>query len=308
MRIHFEDAVNAAEELTRALGGSRGMARCPAHRDRKPSLCISQGRDGRPLVHCHAGCQQADVIGELRRMGLWQERERRPFVHNPRRGRKSEKYRSPVFYRTTAEAPKEIQRACEIWRTAWDMNDVRAEPQCQYISGRGIFITVPETLRGALIQHPETRETCPALIVARRCPHVGLVRGIQRIFLTEDGQKYPHGEVKISLGSIVQGRCELFWVGDAEELLLAEGLETALSVRQMFKKPAWCFCGGFPGEMHLNRVPGRVTICADHDLNGGSERRAKTLASFLRREGRYVTVRRPARPGLDGNDLLREVL
>jgi hypothetical protein len=33
-----------------------GSARCPARDDHKPSLSIREGRDGRRLVHCFAGC------------------------------------------------------------------------------------------------------------------------------------------------------------------------------------------------------------------------------------------------------------
>jgi hypothetical protein len=41
-----------------------GSARCPAHEDRNPSLSVSQGRTG-ALVHCHAGCDTADVLAKL---------------------------------------------------------------------------------------------------------------------------------------------------------------------------------------------------------------------------------------------------
>jgi len=42
--------------------GTGWIARCPAHDDRKPSLSISEGDDGRALLHCHAGCDIADVV------------------------------------------------------------------------------------------------------------------------------------------------------------------------------------------------------------------------------------------------------
>lgn len=62
--------------IARELGGRRTgrgwMARCPAHEDRTPSLSITE-RDGRVLVHCQAGCPQADVIDALRSRGLWPE-------------------------------------------------------------------------------------------------------------------------------------------------------------------------------------------------------------------------------------------
>jgi hypothetical protein len=41
------------------------MACCPAHDDRDPSLHVSEGKDGRALVHCHAGCSTADVLAAL---------------------------------------------------------------------------------------------------------------------------------------------------------------------------------------------------------------------------------------------------
>jgi len=40
---------------------------CPVHADTEPSLSISQGKGGRVLLHCHAGCS-LDAI--LRKMGL----------------------------------------------------------------------------------------------------------------------------------------------------------------------------------------------------------------------------------------------
>jgi hypothetical protein len=65
-----------AEGIAKALGGRRAgagwMARCPAHDDREPSLSIRQGEDGKVLVRCHAGCEQATVIAVLRSRGLWQ--------------------------------------------------------------------------------------------------------------------------------------------------------------------------------------------------------------------------------------------
>lgn len=47
--------------------GKQFSARCPAHDDRCNSLSVSEGREGKILVHCHAGCSVKDIT---RAMGL----------------------------------------------------------------------------------------------------------------------------------------------------------------------------------------------------------------------------------------------
>jgi hypothetical protein len=68
----------SARELTLDLGGRwygrDGIACCVAHDDRTPSLSVSE-RDGKLLVHCHAGCDQRAVIAALKARGLWGNRD-----------------------------------------------------------------------------------------------------------------------------------------------------------------------------------------------------------------------------------------
>lgn len=52
------------EHVQSARGGSL-VAKCPAHVDQVPSLSISEGRDGRALVHCFAGCDTAAVLAAI---------------------------------------------------------------------------------------------------------------------------------------------------------------------------------------------------------------------------------------------------
>ena len=48
-----------------AADGSGYLALCPAHDDRHASLSIAEGRDGRLLLHCWAGCATRDVLTAL---------------------------------------------------------------------------------------------------------------------------------------------------------------------------------------------------------------------------------------------------
>lgn len=45
--------------------GRGWVARCPAHTDRSASLSIAEGRDGRALVKCFAGCEVLAVVQAL---------------------------------------------------------------------------------------------------------------------------------------------------------------------------------------------------------------------------------------------------
>jgi len=41
------------------------LARCPAHKDRSPSLSIREGEDGRIVLHDFAGCEPAAICAAL---------------------------------------------------------------------------------------------------------------------------------------------------------------------------------------------------------------------------------------------------
>ncbi len=58
--------------------GKGYSARCPAHEDRGPSLSVTEGDDGRVLMHCFAGCKTDDVLGAvgLQLADLFPQRER----------------------------------------------------------------------------------------------------------------------------------------------------------------------------------------------------------------------------------------
>ena len=50
--------------------GNGFWALCPAHDDHDPSLHIQEGDDGRALVICRAGCEQARIMNALKTRGL----------------------------------------------------------------------------------------------------------------------------------------------------------------------------------------------------------------------------------------------
>lgn len=67
---HQKHSTPAQDLVLSRLDGVRGagggyQALCPAHEDREPSLSVGEGRDGRVLVRCHAGCETDSVIAAI---------------------------------------------------------------------------------------------------------------------------------------------------------------------------------------------------------------------------------------------------
>src|SRR5262249_12866760 len=124
--------------------GSAWMARCPAHDDREPSLSIGETRDGKVLVHCHAGCDQHLVIAALKARGIW--------------GDLGRALGTPLSWRSdTTNEPDEgdaarTRAALRIWKGTLPAHGPLVEP---YLGSRNIVIPIPATLRfHPGIKHP----------------------------------------------------------------------------------------------------------------------------------------------------------
>lgn len=57
----IDDLLGRLDKVKRT-GEGRWSARCPAHKDKGPSLSVRELDDGRVLLHCFAGCAAADVV------------------------------------------------------------------------------------------------------------------------------------------------------------------------------------------------------------------------------------------------------
>jgi len=61
--MNLEPILKRLEGVRRV--GNGWIASCPAHADRSPSLSLRQGREGRVLLYCHAGCTVEAVCAAL---------------------------------------------------------------------------------------------------------------------------------------------------------------------------------------------------------------------------------------------------
>lgn len=194
-----------AKTLTKALGGrwsgNSGSARCPAHRDRTPSLSIKDGDDGSLLTFCFAGCSAREVYTALQDRGLVERKGRRQTPGDRRRERRRPRPEAAEIVdlapKREAQEDRKQAFALEIWNSSQPATGTLAE---RYLRGRGHRGLIPPAVRfHPGLRHGPSGQTLPAMVCAA-VNSDDVVTGIQRVFLTQDGKKAPVEPVKMSLG------------------------------------------------------------------------------------------------------------
>ena len=264
--------------------GTKGMACCPAHDDRTPSLGVSIGRQA-ILFHCFAGCDQQSVLAALAREGF-----EAPALFS---GSKAADFPEPTRTRKPSTA------ALRIWR---DAERLCASPAKAYLESRGILAA-----SSALRFHPRTplgpkgrTRLLPAMIAA-----VSLDEGpiaVHRTFLSGNA-KADFDKPKRALGSLGEAAVRLFAPASGK-LGLAEGVESAMSSYALTGIPVWATLGN--ERFGLVSVPESVTelhLFVDHDA-GGELAASRGLAAY-EQEGRTIHVRKPSSHDTDWNDELQ---
>src|ERR1700739_4714279 len=135
---NHERGNSPARQIVRALGGvwtgDHGMARCPSHPDRDPSLSVTD-RNGKVLVHCHAECSQQKVIAALRKRGLWPCTACAPSSSEEVNERQAEESSCNSQKRELAKS---------IWSEATEIDGTLAE---RYLRSRQITTEAPSSIR-----------------------------------------------------------------------------------------------------------------------------------------------------------------
>ena len=280
-----ETARRICESRGGKWSGTKGMACCPAHDDRTPSLGVTLGQKA-ILFHCFAGCDQQNVLAALAREGF----------EAPALFSGSATTNEPES--TSTRKPSAV--ALRIWR---DAQPLRASPAKAYLESRGILAASP-----ALRFHPRTplgpkgrARFLPAMIAA-----VSLDEGpiaIHRTFLsTEASGKAAFEKPKRALGALGEAAVRLF-APVSGKLGLAEGVESAMSAYALTGIPVWATLGN--ERFGLVSVPESVTelhLFVDHDA-GGELAESRGLAAYAR-DGRTIHVRKPSSRDTDWNDEL----
>lgn len=152
--------------------------------------------------------------------------------------------------------------------------------------------------------HTETQKNWPAMVACVTVWPSDEIMGLHRTYLSLDGTK----KAEIESEKKMLGKCgggAVCFGGVPLKLIVAEGIETALSLYQATGLPTWAALST-SGMMALRLPPlpygNDILIGADNDPAGIHA--AETAALRWTKEGRRVRVAYPER-GKDFNDLLR---
>lgn len=280
-----ETARKICESRAGKWSGTKGMARCPAHDDRTPSLGVMLGHRA-ILFHCFAGCDQTSVIDAFKREGL-----AAALLFSASSDHQAQH---------TASEPAPSRGALRIWSKATSLG---TSPAKAYLEARGITAgSAALRFLGATPLGPQGRaQFLPAMIAA-----VSLDEGpiaIHRTFLDPfEPRLAGFIKPKRALGTLRSAAVRLFPPAGGR-LGLAEGIESALSARALTGVPCWATLGN--ERFGLVSIPESVTelhLFIDHDA-GGELAASKALAAYSC-DGRLIRIRRPSVSGTDWNDEL----
>jgi hypothetical protein len=268
---------------------SYGLARCPCHDDRKPSLKIKDDArkiDGIDLV-CFAGCDWKDVKSELQRQGLIdlgrkasknEAKSLTPTVNEVRKNpaQNAEKFRSRSAENHDAARGEHVAHG--LWQQSIPLPDTLGWKY--FTERRGLHIGVLGPLDHALRFHPGKR----AVIGLMTDPVTNKPTGVHRTFLNADATKRERkmlghrGVIRLSADENV-----------TTGLGICEGVEDGLAILISGWAPIWAAtCAEEIKKFPV--LPGfeALTIFADCDVVGTAA--AQSCAKRWRDSGCDVAI------------------
>jgi len=241
-------------------GGRRALIRGPGHGPADRSVSLLETEDGRVLIHCFSPRDDWRAVrAELADLGLLEESDHAPLSANL----------GEAIVRV-ARDPEDHDRRARALRLWDESQPVAGTIGERYLRARAIEGQLPPD--AVLRFHPrmtslEDRERRPALVVAL-VDQMGALQGVQVTLLTA------HGAAKAALATPRRtiGRLMGHYVridAPTDTLIVAEGLETALSARRALGASAWAFLSAENlAQFTPPPVIDKLIVAADNDDAG----------------------------------------
>lgn len=273
-------------------GGRRANIPAPGHspNDRSISLLWSEGR---VVAHSFGSADWREALANLRELGLL-DAENRP---------RDDAAASPGPIRPEPTAVEREAAALGLWEAGREIAGTLSEA---YLRARRVTRPLPNAF--ALRHHgsvpiavyASSRTSKPAMLAGVRDP-AGRITAIEIVYLDPGGRRarWPRVSRK-TVGRFTPGSAVRLDEA-AAEMLVAEGVATALSAGERLGLPAWALLS--TSNLRSWTPPDgvrRVVVAGDRGADG--EASARMLAARLRRSGVRSDVRLPPDPFGDWNE------
>ena len=285
-------AASIAHQLGARRQGDNWRCDCPVGCGYALSFC--DAADGELLAYCFGGCGFDDIIVALAEHGLLDGADDDEVVC----------YGASAFSKSrTAREEQRSEAARRIYDCLAPATGTIVET---YLRSRRIILEVPSILRFAACPH-RSRSSFPAM-VAPVVDVDGNQTGIHATYLRSDGSgkaDFADREFQRECRGVIRGGAIRLAEHDPDRaLVVAEGVETALSAMQLFELPGWSAVSA--GGLKALKLPPSVRniiIVADNDASGTGQRSAVAAGQRWKAEGRAVRAVVPLITG-DFNDVL----
>lgn len=230
---------------------------------------------------------------------------------------------TPDVRRTAiAETPRPVPRDNGGALAAWNKGKPLTEcsPAGLYLKRRGLSVPPTDELRHIRILNywhdGAVLGRWPAMLARITCADGGFA-GIHRTYLNHAGDKaaltdrdgvaLPCKKLAVVRQGVMRGAAVRLFPPESGRLALAEGIETALAVRQGSGLPVWACVSAF-GLEHVVLPDGvrDVFIFADNDASNTGQRAAERLRRRLLGAGCAVRVFTPSVVGYDWLNVLND--
>jgi len=290
--VRIRDSISlssiAARHVKLMRSGHEWKARCPFHEDKTPSFTIYDDDRRFQCFGCGAQGDVLDYVQQSEGVTLVEAIKIIDADALPMRQRTKGPSASVIPIDRKADA-------MAIWQDAVDPAGTEAEA---YLASRRLGGPIPPAFRFARLTYGQRGPLHPVL-VALVVNAAGEPQGIQRTYLAPDGRgKLAVDKPKLSLGRVKGGAIRLAPAHD--RVILAEGMEDALTLQRGAGLPAWAAAGaGMLPFMNLPSDIRSVIIGADADPAG--RRSAQDACDGFKRERREVRIIWPEPPHKDFN-------
>ncbi|WP_159717570.1 DUF7146 domain-containing protein [Geminicoccus flavidas] len=253
------------------------------------------GDNGRPVVHCWAGCTFVEVQATLAAKGLWPDQGTSlPHEEIERRRREREAREE------TGNRAREAAAAAK-WREARPIED--NHPADRYLRSRIDLPPYPPCLRQGIHCSASGREWPTLVAGAHRYPGDDVV-AVQVTPLDGAGRKAWTKPSRITIGRLPGAAVRVSPWQEGQRIVLTEGVEDALAVAAACPDmAAWAVLGA--ANAATVRLPHRVPVvlCLDGDEAG---RKASVAAAKALRERGHAVLVAALPDGLDPAAMLTE--